>query len=206
MTKIIKGQKSIGMNRKHQEIPKPPVEGRVLLHSCCAPCSAALVERMLAEGLDVAIYYYNPNICPREEYEIRKSENKRFADSLGVEFFDDDWNHSDWLEMALPMANECERGKRCLQCFVFRLLKTAEYAQSNGFANFTTSLASSRWKSIEQIFEAGAIAQAKYPNTKFWARNWRKGGLSERRAELLRENGFYNQTYCGCEFSFRKDV
>ena len=94
-------------------------------------------------------------------------------------------------------------GARCLECFKLRLLKTAEYAARNSYAVFSTTLSSSRWKSIWQIFEAGAFAEKAAGGPKFWARNWRKGGLSERRAQLLRERGFYNQQYCGCEFSAR---
>ena len=69
---------------------------------------------------------------------------------------------------------------------------------------FTTTLASSRWKRIEQITEAGLMAEAAVPGTRFWAQNWRKGGLSDRRNQLLKEYGFYNQQYCGCEYSMQR--
>lgn len=133
----------------------------------------------------------------------RKSENKKFAESFGAEFIDADWTHGEWLAECGALAGEPERGARCLECFKLRLLKTAEYAARNSYAVFSTTLSSSRWKSIGQIFEAGAFAEKAAGGPKFWARNWRKGGLSERRAQLLRERGFYNQQYCGCEFSAR---
>ena len=103
------------------------------------------------------------------------------------------------------MENEPERGGRCLKCFKIRLLETAKYAHENGFSLITTTLASSRWKSLEQIEEAGNFACSNYDDVSYWAQNWRKGGLSDRRIAIIKEYNFYNQRYCGCEFSMRKD-
>lgn len=102
------------------------------------------------------------------------------------------------------LEDEPERGGRCLRCFRMRLADTARYAAKHGFTVITTTLASSRWKSLEQINEAGREAVAPYPGVTFWEQNWRKGGLSERRIAIIREYGFYNQLYCGCEFSMRR--
>lgn len=102
------------------------------------------------------------------------------------------------------MEDEPERGSRCLQCFTLRLSETARYAAEHGFTLFTTTLASSRWKSLDQINLAGRRAAALYPGTIFWEQNWRKGGLQDRRNQLLKEHDFYNQQYCGCEFSMRR--
>jgi predicted adenine nucleotide alpha hydrolase (AANH) superfamily ATPase len=99
------------------------------------------------------------------------------------------------------LEKEPERGKRCLECFRMRLSATAWMAHENGFDTIATTLASSRWKDLAQIAEAGKQAVASYPCITFWDKNWRKDGLSERRNVLLKENGFYNQRYCGCEFS-----
>lgn len=176
---------------------------QVLLHACCAPCSSAIVEWMLQNGVRPTIFYFNPNIFPRQEYDIRKAESKRHAESLGIEWIDGDYDHQSWLDAVRGLEGEPERGCRCLQCFRLRLLETARQAQRLGMVHFTTTLASSRWKSIEQITEAGLAAQASVPGTVFWAQNWRKGGLSDRRNQLLREYAFYNQQYCGCEFSQR---
>ena len=176
---------------------------QVLLHACCAPCSSAIVEWMLQHGVRPTIFYFNPNIFPHQEYDIRKEESKRHAESLGLEWIDGDYDHESWLEAVKGLEGEPERGCRCLQCFRFRLLAAAHEARRLGLKHFTTTLASSRWKSIEQITEAGLSAQAAVPGTEFWAQNWRKGGLSDRRNQLLREYGFYNQQYCGCEFSQR---
>ena len=189
--------------KKPFEIIAPGGATKVLLHTCCAPCSSAIVEWMVQHGITPTIYYFNPNIYPREEYDIRKNECSRYAQSLGLEIVDADYDHEKWLEEMRGLEQEPERGPRCLKCFKYRLLKTAQYAQDHGFTVITTTLASSRWKSLEQIEEAGLFAASKYPDVTFWAQNWRKGGLSERRIQIIKEYGFYNQQYCGCEFSMR---
>ena len=182
---------------------KPADCNEVLLHACCAPCSSAIVEWLIANGVRPTIYYYNPNIWPREEYEIRKEESKRHATSLGIQWIDDDYNHEVWKQGVCGLENEPERGRRCEQCFTLRLMATARKARELGIKYFATTLASSRWKSLEQIERAGLAAEQAVGDVTFWAQNWRKGGLQERRNQLLKEYGFYNQQYCGCEFSAR---
>lgn len=189
--------------KKKNDIEIPEGISQVLLHACCAPCSSAIVEWMLQHGIRPTIFYFNPNIFPYEEYEIRKNESKRHADSLGISWIDGDYNHAQWLEQVQGLEHEPERGSRCLQCFRMRLTATALQAQALGITHFTTTLASSRWKSLDQITQAGLAAQAAVPSTLFWAQNWRKGGLQDRRNQLLKEYSFYNQLYCGCEFSIR---
>ena len=181
-------------------------ETKVLLHTCCAPCSSAIIECLMNNGITPVIYYCNPNIFPQEEYEIRKEECSRYAKALGLEIIDADYDHENWLQEVAGLENEPERGGRCLKCFKLRLLRTARYAAANGFKVITTTLASSRWKSLEQINEAGewACAQLAVDSDQpvvWWDRNWRKGGLQERRLQILKEYDFYNQLYCGCEFS-----
>ena len=213
----------------------------MLLHACCAPCSSAIVEWLLAHEIEPIIYYYNPNIYPREEYEIRKNESKRHADSLGVQWITSPqdvlrtatgspieqssslaqeretccWKiqHEEWLFSVKGLENEPERGKRCEECFFHRLFATARKAQELDIPFFATTLASSRWKNLDQVNAAGLKAAEmvnRYPADSivhepvtFWAQNWRKDGLQERRNALLKEYNFYNQTYCGCEFSKR---
>lgn len=202
--------------KKRTDIIQAPMgETKVLLHTCCAPCSSAIIECMLQNGITPVIYYCNPNIFPQEEYQIRKDECTRYAEALGLEIVDADYDHEDWLEYVRGLENEPERGGRCLRCFKLRLLRTAEYARSRGIKVITTTLASSRWKSLEQINEAGEWActktngasEGETPDVIWWDRNWRKGGLQERRLQIIREYDFYNQQYCGCEFSIRsKDV
>jgi 5,10-methenyltetrahydrofolate synthetase len=159
------------------------------------------VEWLLANGVRPTIFYYNPNIWPREEYEIRKNESKRHAEGLGIRWIDGDYDHEGWRCGVQGLEGEPERGSRCEQCFMLRLTAAAQKAKELGIRWFSTTLASSRWKSLEQIERAGMRAQEAVDGTVFWAQNWRKGGLQERRNQLLKEYGFYNQQYCGCEFS-----
>jgi predicted adenine nucleotide alpha hydrolase (AANH) superfamily ATPase len=173
----------------------------LLLHTCCAPCSAAIIEWLLERGIRPALFYYNPNIFPLEEYEIRKTECIRYAHLQGLEVIDGDYDHIQWLDDTAGLEKEPERGKRCLQCFKIRLLATARQAHTGGFDRFATTLASSRWKDLRQIAEAGHWAASQFDDVTFLGKNWRKDGLSERRRILLKEHGFYNQSYCGCEFS-----
>ena len=164
---------------------------KVLLHSCCAPCSAAILEWMGQNGYEPTILFYNPNIFPEEEYLKRKNEIVRYAREIGVAIVDLDgsntgdnaggpWEqqHAQWLECTVGLEDEPERGGRCLACFRHRLCTAASYAADHGFPLFTTTLASSRWKDIRQINEAGFYAEEHC-------------GLRQ----------FYNQQYCGCEFS-----
>lgn len=173
----------------------------MLLHCCCAPCSSAILECMKANALDVTVFFSNSNIFPVEEYEIRKRELIRYCGKLGVEYVEDSYEHEDWLEKVGRGREDCpERGPRCLECFKYRLKRAAEYGEKQGCKLLTTTLASSRWKSLEQINEAGKQA-VEGKQIQWWDMNWRKGGLQERRCELIKELGFYNQTFCGCEFS-----
>ncbi len=187
-------------------IETPTGENRVILHTCCAPCSSAIIEALMANGITPIIYYCNPNIYPREEYEIRKNECTRYAESLGLEIVDADYDHENWLEAMKGLEGEPERGGRCLKCFKLRLLRTAEYARERGIRTITTTLASSRWKSLEQINEAGRWACEQTPDVIWWEQNWRKGGLQESRLQIIRAYDFSNQLYCGCEFSMRKEI
>ena len=206
------------MKKVKEVIQAPMGETTVLLHTCCAPCSSAIIEAMMKNGITPVIYYCNPNIYPQEEYEIRKNECTRYAQSLGLEIVDADYDHENWLESMKGLEAEPERGGRCLKCFKLRLLRTAEYASKRGIKVITTTLASSRWKSLDQINEAGQWACSQLVGADggnemippggsviWWDRNWRKNGLQERRLQIIKEYDFYNQLYCGCEFSMRKD-
>ena len=184
-------------------------KSRILLHCCCAPCSTAILEWMVSEGLHPGIFFSNSNIVPFEEYEKRKDELIRYASSFGLEVIDDDYNHAAWLDFIKTQAQERingpERGPRCLACFKFRLLRAANYAASHGYDILTTTLASSRWKDLNQVDEAGRWAVVEIPTANgqliWWPQNWRKGGLQERRNYLIKSCALYNQTWCGCEFS-----
>lgn len=175
---------------------------RILLHSCCAPCSGAIIECMLQNGLRPTVFFSNSNIFPRDEYELRRQEIVRYAAEFGLEVVDDDYGHGDWLQCVRGLEREPERGARCLECFRFRLMRAARYAVENGYQVLTTTLASSRWKDLGQVNEAGQWACDQTGGAVlWWDQNWRKGGLQPRRSEIIREQNFYNQNFCGCEFS-----
>ncbi|MCL1937494.1 MAG: epoxyqueuosine reductase QueH [Candidatus Azobacteroides sp.] len=173
----------------------------LLLHTCCAPCSAAVIEWLRGQGIYPTLFFFNPNIYPQNEYEIRKNELIRHALSLKMDYIEGDYRHDIWQKSIRGLEDQPERGLRCLECFKMRLFATAHLAAEKGFSQIATTLASSRWKNLRQIAEAGHWAAAQFPNVQFLEKNWRKDGLSERRRILLQENDFYNQTYCGCEYS-----
>ncbi len=174
-----------------------------MLHACCAPCSGAIVECMLAHGLEPVIFYSNSNIWPSEEYAVRRDECRRFAAYMGIGFIEDGYDHGAWESVAKGLENEAERGARCLGCFRYRLSRAASYAHAHGYRILATTLASSRWKDLSQVDAAGEAACSAWDDVRWWAQNWRKGGLQLRRSEIIKELGFYNQLYCGCEYSLR---
>ena len=168
---------------KKMFVPEPP-EGcdlskeRILLHCCCAPCSTAIIEWMVGAGLRPGIFFSNSNIVPFREYSIRRDELIRYAAAHGLETIDDEYDHAAWLAFVrrletspvaepvvrqvqgsvIRIADMPERGPRCLECFKFRLLRAARYAVANGYTLLTTTLASSRWKDLEQVDTAGRWA------------------------------------------------
>ena len=173
------------------------------MHSCCAPCAAELMEAMLESNIPYSIFFYNPNIHPKKEYELRKEENIRFAKKHNIEFIDADYDVDHWFERAQGLEWEPERGKRCTMCFDMRFERTALYAKEHGFPVITSSLGISRWKNMEQINESGQRSASRYENLVYWTYNWRKSGGSHRMIEISKREKFYQQEYCGCVYSLR---
>ena len=188
-------------NKKALETPNG--ESEVLVHSCCAPCSGEIIETVHRSGITQTIFFYNPNIHPSEEYNIRKSENKRFCDKLGIEFVDADYDVDNWFERIRGFENEPERGLRCTLCFDMRFERTALFAFEKQFSLFTSTLGISRWKNLTQINASGVQAANRYDGVSYWTQNWRKKGGASRMIEISKREGFYQQEYCGCVFSLR---
>lgn len=184
-------------------LPLPGGHNKVLLHSCCAPCSGEVMEAMLASGINYSIFFYNPNIHPLKEYELRKEENIRFAEKFGIPFIDADYDRDNWFARAKGMEWEPERGERCTMCFDMRFERTALYAHENDFPVITSCLGISRWKDMKQINDCGVRAASRYPGMMYWEFNWRKGGGSARMVEISKREHFYQQEYCGCIYSLR---
>lgn len=181
----------------------PTGSDHVLLHSCCAPCSGEVMERMADAGIKFTIFFYNPNIHPEKEYLLRKEENIRFAEKLGVPFVDADYDAKNWFERVKGLEFEPERGERCTACFDMRFERTALYAHEHGFDTITSCLGISRWKNMEQINDCGQRAVARYPDMHYWTFNWRKQGGAARMVEIAKRERFYQQEYCGCVYSLR---
>lgn len=185
------------------ELPKEAKDNKVLMHSCCAPCAGDLMLRMKESGIDVTIFFYNPNIHPKKEYEIRKNENIRYAKKLGMPFIDADYDVQNWFKRAKGFEKEPERGVRCTKCFDMRFERTALYAYEHGFSLITSSLGISRWKNMDQINDCGIRAADNYKGIDYWTFNWRKQGGAARMYEIAKDESFYKQEYCGCIFSLR---
>jgi predicted adenine nucleotide alpha hydrolase (AANH) superfamily ATPase len=189
-------------NYQREKISTPNGEKKLLLHSCCAPCAGEIMLALKHSKIDTTIYFYNPNIHPIEEYELRKLENIKFAKKLGMPFIDADYDVDNWFELTKGQENEPERGERCTTCFDMRFLKTAKYAKENGFDLISSTLGISRWKDMQQINDCGHRSGADY-DVPYWDVNWRKKGGSSRMLEVSKQEGFYQQEYCGCVYSLR---
>ena len=158
---------------------------------------------MVKAGLNLTIFFYNPNIHPLKEYNIRKQENIRYAEKLGIDFIDADYDVYDWFARAKGMEYEPEKGKRCTMCFDMRFERTALYAYEHGFDVITSSLGISRWKDMDQINGCGERAALHYDNVTYWTYNWRKQGGGARMYDIAKREAFYKQEYCGCIYSLR---
>ncbi|MDR3423802.1 MAG: epoxyqueuosine reductase QueH [Alphaproteobacteria bacterium] len=187
----------------HIKLSLPDGANEVLLHVCCAPCSGEVIEAMQAAEVNFTIFFYNPNIHPRAEYDMRKDESLRFARRKNIPFVDADYDPDTWFARIKGLEDEPERGRRCAKCFDMRLERAALYAHENKFPLFATSLGISRWKNMEQVNECGTTAAARYENLKFWDYNWRKHGGANRMVEIAKRENFYQQEYCGCVYSLR---
>lgn len=174
----------------------------LLLHCCCAPCSGALFECIKSNGITPTVFFYNPNIHPKEEYEKRRDELIELAKLLNFKVHVGDYDTKSWFEKIKGLEQEPERGKRCAVCFTHRLTVAAMFAKELGLSHFTSSLATSRWKKKEQVDQAGFSAQ-EATGVMYWDQDWRKQGLVNRRYELVKKFNFYNQEYCGCVYSQR---
>ena len=168
---------------------------KVLLHTCCGPCSTACVSRLKDAGHDVAMYFSNSNIDTRDEYERRLEAARMVAEAEGVELVADEYNHEEWLrDVAAGYEEEPEKGRRCVSCFRYSLNRTLEYLKASGCDAFCTSLTVSPHKPSSVVFSA--LDDARFMKEDFKKKEGFK--LSVRRSAEL---GLYRQSYCACEFS-----
>ena len=171
---------------------------KILLLSCCAPCSCAVIEKMARDGADFAVAFYNPNIVPFAEYEKRKEENKRLCEKYNVAFVEFEYDNERWCTLIKGLENEPERGKRCDVCFEMRLKRVMEYAKENGFDAVASVLGVSRYKDLAQVNRAAERA-SQAVGFDYVEIEGRKGGMQERRQQLIKELELYSQDYCGCK-------
>ena len=175
-----------------------PVKGRILLLSCCAPCSCAVIKTLSEQKVDFSVVFYNPNIRPEAEYKKRCAENKRVCRQYGVEFTELEYDNQRWCEATAGLENEPERGARCSICFYLRLKRVMEYARVNGFVAVSSVLGVSRYKNLAQVNEAAAKASS-VTGIKYIEIEGRKLGMQDLRQTLIKELNLYNQNYCGCK-------
>ena len=173
------------------------IQDKLLLLSCCAPCSVGVIHQLHEQRVDFTVLFYNPNIQPENEYVRRRDENKRICLELHVPFIELEYRPDLWKEATKGLENEPEKGKRCDACFFLRLKAAARYARENGFTRFSSVLGISRFKDFDQVCRAAQKA-SKEEHIPYDATNWRKNGGLERAERLAKEKNLYRQTYCGC--------
>lgn len=171
---------------------------KLLLLSCCAPCSIGVIEQLSSRQENFTVLFYNPNIKPQSEYEKRLAENKRICREYNVPFIELEYTPEKWDQQIKGLENEPERGKRCEKCFYMRLKRAAQYAKENNFTRFSSVLGISRFKDFDQVCRV-AQKVATEENIPYDDTNWRKNGGEQHRATLTKEKNLYAQNYCGCK-------
>ncbi len=171
---------------------------KMLLLSCCAPCSCAVIEKLAQEGRDFTVAFYNPNIRPEAEYCKRRDENMRLCRLFGVPFVELEYDPERWRELVRGHEDDPERGPRCGICFKMRLKRVMEYAAAEGYDCVASVLGVSRYKNLAQVNEA-AYAASQECGVAYEEVEGRKGGMQERRGAMIKALGLYSQDYCGCK-------
>ena len=176
---------------------------RLLLHSCCGPCSSYVLD-VLTKHFDVTLLYYNPNIYPSEEYQKRLGEQLRLLDEMpfekSVSYMACEYDEGEFLQAAKGLESEREGGARCERCFRLRLNKTAFEAQKNGFDYFTTTLSVSPHKNAQMLNEIGKELEKEY-GVKYLYADFKKKDGYKKSVKLSEEYNLYRQDYCGCRFA-----
>ena len=191
---------AVNYDKLMQEELKGAWDKRLLLHSCCAPCSSHCLSE-LSPQIGVTVLYYNPNLDCAEEYEKRKREQLRFLRETGLaDFLDCDYAPEDYLFSVRGLEEEKEGGARCAVCFRLRLVRTAREAKARGFDYFATTLTVSPLKNAKLINTIG-FAVAEEVGVKYLPSDFKKRGGYLHSVRLSEEYGLYRQDYCGCAFS-----
>jgi len=186
-----------------EQIKREDQTPSLLLHSCCAPCSSYTIE-YLSDYFKITVFYYNPNISPKEEYEKRKAEQTRFISQIQtkneVRFLDCDYNAEEFFEIAKGYEDCREGGQRCFRCYELRMRKTAQLAKQNGYDYFCTTLSISPLKNAQKINEIGKSIENDW-NVLWLPSDFKKREGYKRSIELSKEYNLYRQNFCGCIYS-----
>ena len=178
---------------------------KLLLHSCCAPCSSYVLE-YLSDYFEITVFYYNPNIFPESEYTKRILEQQMLINDMkvthSVSFIAGGYDRERFFEVATGLEHLREGGERCFKCYELRLEEAAKIAKECDFDYFTTTLSISPMKNAEKLNEIGNNVGEKY-GVSYLQSDFKKKNGYKRSIELSKEYGLYRQDYCGCEFSFR---
>ncbi len=189
-----------------QEITEANKVPKLLLHSCCAPCSSYCLE-YLSDYFEITVFYYNPNIYPDEEYFHRAREQQAFIERFPakhpISFVEGDFDKERFFQSVKGLENEPERGARCNVCFELRLGEAASMARQMNMDYFTTTLSISPMKDAELLNDIGSKMEEKY-GVKYLHSDFKKKNGYKRSCELSQEYGMYRQDYCGCVFSYNE--
>ncbi len=172
---------------------------KILVHVCCGPCATSSVLRLIEEGWEPVLFFSNSNIFPYEEFEKRYASLLIVAEHYGLRVIKGDYDHTAWREWVKGLENEPEHGKRCSKCFRFNLLLASKKAKEEGIGHFCTTLTVSRFKNSAAIFREGEDLDG------FEKIDFKKKDGFALSCRLAKEMGLYRQSYCGCEFSMRRD-
>ena len=175
------------------------MKNKLLLHTCCAVCSAYVLEK-LGRDYNLTVFYYNPNIHPRSEYSRRLEESKKYCKKINVEFIEKLYDTDKWFALTRGHEKDPERGDRCKICYRMRMEATAKYAKENNYNIFATTLTISPHKDAESINAIGMELE-KELGVKYLEADFKKQDGFKKTMELATEEGFYKQNYCGCVFS-----
>lgn len=196
------------MKTNYNEVLKQTINNlncipKVLLHSCCAPCSTQVIS-VLSDYFDITVFYYNPNIEPKEEYLKRKEEQinllKKIKTKNKIDFLDCDYFNNEFKNIAIGYENCPEGGQRCHRCYYLRMEKTCKVAKENGYDYFCTTLSVSPYKNSNVLNEIGSTLEKKY-NIKYLYSDFKKENGYKKSIEYSKKYNLYRQNYCGCSYS-----
>lgn len=196
------------MRTNYNEILKQTIRNldyipKVLLHSCCAPCSTQVIS-ILSDYFDITVFYYNPNIEPQEEYLKRKDEQinllKKVKTKNKIDFLDCDYENAEFEKIAKGFENCPEGGKRCYRCYYLRMEKTCKVAKEKKYDYFCTTLSVSPYKNSCILNEIGSDLEKKY-NIKYLYSDFKKEDGYKKSIEYSKKFNLYRQNFCGCNYS-----